>query len=49
MILLYDALHKNNVFGSNMGSYKYLYDNIKVLDTFKNKFNLNKEIRNPPH
>jgi len=39
-----DALHKNNVFGSNMGSYKYLYDNIKILDTFKNKFNLNKEI-----
>jgi hypothetical protein len=39
-----DALHKNNVFGSNMGSYKYLYDNIEVLDTFKKKFELNKTI-----
>jgi hypothetical protein len=41
-----DALHQNNVFGSNMGSYKYLYDNEKVLDTFKLKFLLNKEIKN---
>ena len=40
-----DALHKNNVFGSNMGSYKYLYDNIKILDTFKNKFILLSEYR----
>jgi hypothetical protein len=40
-----DALHKNNVFGSNMGSYKYLYDNIKVLDTFKNKFILLSELQ----
>lgn len=39
-----DALHKNNSFGSNMGSYKYLHDNIKVLDTFKLKYMLNKEI-----
>jgi len=39
-----DALHKNNVFGSNMGSYKYLYDNIKILNTFKLKYILNKEI-----
>jgi hypothetical protein len=41
-----DALHKNNVFGSNMGSYLYLYDNEKVFDTFKLKFQLNKEIKN---
>jgi hypothetical protein len=39
-----DALHKNNVFGNNMESYKHLYDNIKVLETFKNKFELNKAI-----
>jgi hypothetical protein len=39
-----DALHKNNIFGSNMGSYFFLYQNIKVLDTFRNKFILNKEI-----
>lgn len=39
-----DALHRNNVFGNNMGSYKHLYDNIKVLETFKNKFQLNKAI-----
>ena len=39
-----DALHQNNVFGSNMGSYKYLYDNIKILNTFKLKYILNKEI-----
>ena len=39
-----DALHKNNVFGSNMESYKYLHDNIQVLDTFKKKYMLNKEI-----
>ena len=39
-----DALHKNNVFGNNMGSYKYLYDNIDVLNTFKKKFELNKSI-----
>jgi len=39
-----DALHKNNVFGSNMESYKYLYDNIDMLETFKKKYMLNKEI-----
>ena len=39
-----DALHQNNVFGSNMGSYKYLKDNISILNTFKNKYKLNKEI-----
>ena len=41
-----DALQNNNVFGGNMESYRFLYDNIKVLDTFVNKFNLNKEIKN---
>ncbi len=40
-----DALHRNNVFGSNMKSYLFLYQNIKILETFKNKFNLNKEIK----
>lgn len=39
-----DALHKNNVFGSNMGSYLYLHENIKILDTFKLKKLLNCEI-----
>ena len=39
-----DALHKNNVFGSNMGSYNYLQDNISILNTFKNKYELNKTI-----
>ncbi len=39
-----DALHQNNVFGSNMGSYKYLNDNIDTLNTFKNKYRLNKSI-----
>jgi hypothetical protein len=41
-----DALHRNNVFGSNMGSYKYLNDNIKILKTFKLKYLLNKQINN---
>tara|TARA_R110001592_G_scaffold361013_1_gene670608 strand:- start:364 stop:1152 length:789 start_codon:yes stop_codon:yes gene_type:complete len=40
-----DALHKNNEFGSNMGSYKFLNDNIKILETFKNKYNLFKELK----
>jgi len=39
-----DALHKNNCFGSNMGSYKYLNDNISILKTFEKKYELNKEI-----
>jgi len=39
-----DALHKNNVFGSNMESYKHLHDNITILNTFKKKFELNKSI-----
>jgi len=39
-----DALHKNNVFGSNMGSYNFLYQNIEILETFKLKYKLNKEI-----
>lgn len=41
-----DALHKNNVFGSNMGSYQYLYDNYEILKTFKKKYALNSEINN---
>jgi len=41
-----DALHKNNSFGSNMGSYLFLYENIKILETFKIKYELNKEIIN---
>lgn len=40
-----DALHKNNIFGSNMGSYLFLHNNIKILDTFKKKFYLNQEIK----
>lgn len=39
-----DALQKNIVFNGNMGTYLFLHNNIKVLDTFKNKFILNKEI-----
>jgi hypothetical protein len=39
-----DALHKNNIFGSNMGSYNFLYQNIIILKTFKLKYKLNKEI-----
>ena len=39
-----DALHKNNQFGSNMGSYKFLNDNIKILNQFKLKYELNRSI-----
>lgn len=39
-----DALHKNNIFGSNMGSYYFLHQNIQILNTFKLKYKLNKEI-----
>jgi len=39
-----DALQNNNLFGSNMLSYLYLYENIEILNTFKNKYNVNKEI-----
>jgi len=39
-----DALHKNNVFGSNMNSYLFLYQNIKILETFKMKYELNRQI-----
>lgn len=39
-----DALHKNNVFGSNMNSYLFLHQNISILNTFKKKYMLNKEI-----
>ena len=41
-----DALHRNGIFGSNMGSYNFLNENITILETFKKKFNLNNEIRN---
>lgn len=41
-----DALHQNNIFGSNMGSYAFLHENIKVLETFKHKYELNDEINN---
>ncbi len=41
-----DALQNNNVFNGNMGTYLFLKNNIKVLDTFRNKLYLNKEIKN---
>jgi hypothetical protein len=41
-----DALQNNNVFGGNMENYGFLFDNHEVLETFKKKFNLNKEINN---
>jgi len=37
-----DALHKNNIFGDNMKTYKFLNDNILILKTFYNKILLNK-------
>ena len=39
-----DALQNNNSFGSNMLSYLYLHENIEILNTFKKKYELNKEI-----
>lgn len=39
-----DALQKNNIFGSNVNSYKFLKDNIKILETFKLKYYINKDI-----
>jgi hypothetical protein len=39
-----DALQNNTFFGGNMGSYRFLSDNIKILNTFKLKYVLNKEI-----
>lgn len=39
-----DALHKNNTFGSNMGTYKFLDENNKILKTFYNKINLHKQL-----
>jgi hypothetical protein len=44
--LLEDALQNNQVFGGNMENYGFLYENQVILDTFKKKFNLNKEIKN---
>jgi len=43
-----DALQNNNSFGSNMLSYLYLHENIEILNTFKKKYELNKEIMNRP-
>tara|TARA_Y100001972_G_scaffold128460_1_gene189262 strand:- start:1400 stop:2185 length:786 start_codon:yes stop_codon:yes gene_type:complete len=42
--LLEDALQNNNIFGSNLKSYGFLYDNFKILKTFQLKYKLNKEI-----
>jgi len=39
-----DALHNNNVFGSNMHSYLFLHQNLEILKTFQKKYILNKEI-----
>lgn len=40
-----DALHRNNVFGSNMLSYKFFRDNRQIFETFKIKIKLNCEIK----
>lgn len=40
-----DALHNNNMFGSNMGTYSYLENNKTILQTFQHKFELNQEIK----
>tara|TARA_R110000796_G_scaffold157573_3_gene274250 strand:- start:8830 stop:9570 length:741 start_codon:yes stop_codon:yes gene_type:complete len=39
-----DALQNNTIFNGNMGSYLYLHKNITILETFKLKFELNKQI-----
>ena len=39
-----EALHNNNIFGSNLGSYYHLKSNIDIFKTFQNKFKLNNEI-----
>lgn len=44
--LLDDALQNNQIFGGNMENYGFLYDNHEILETFKKKFLLNKEIKN---
>ena len=41
-----DALHNNNIFGSNMASYFFLYQNLDILKTFKKKYLLNEQIKN---
>ena len=41
-----EALHNNNIFGSNLGSYYHLKSNIDIFKTFQNKFKLNNEIKN---
>jgi hypothetical protein len=40
-----DALHRNNVFGSNMLSYKFFRENKTIFETFKNKIKLNYELK----
>ena len=40
-----EALHNNNIFGSNLGSYYHLKSNIEIFKTFQNKFKLNNEIK----
>ena len=42
--LLDDALQNNNIFGNNLKSYGFLFDNSKIIKTFKLKYKLNKEI-----
>lgn len=39
-----DALHKNTLFGTNMGTYKYLSDNDIILKSLKNKISCLAEI-----
>tara|TARA_Y100000592_G_scaffold89243_1_gene146215 strand:+ start:267 stop:1064 length:798 start_codon:yes stop_codon:yes gene_type:complete len=39
-----DALQKNTIFNGNMGSYLFLHENNKILETFKLKKLLNTEI-----
>jgi len=39
--LLEDALQNNNIFGGNMESYGFLFENYKIFETFKKKYILN--------
>lgn len=41
-----EALHNNNIFGSNLGSYFHLKSKIEIFKTFQNKYKLNNEIKN---
>jgi len=40
-----DALHKNNIYGSNMGTYQFLQENELIRKTFLRKITLNNQIR----